>query len=236
MIKIFSTKKFPEALYQKAEQQPVFITSENFISIKPVISKELEEAVFPLTEQPDKNILFTSKHAVEIVAKHYLSQLPSSWKIFCLSGATKRTVISYFKENKIRATADNAQALSEIILQQKDLEEVIFFCGNKRRDTLPQVFHKNNIALKEFIVYETVLTPHKIQEDYNGVLFFSPSAVESFFSVNKISSETTCFAIGETTAHAISRFCENKIRISKKPDAEIMLETVIYFFKNDQQE
>lgn len=234
MIKIFCTKKLPETLYKEAAQQSIFITSENFISIKPVISKELEEAISHLTE-PNKSIIFTSKHAVEIVAQFYLSEIPSSWKIYCLSGATKKAVISYFNENKITATADNALALSEIILQQKDLKEAVFFCGNKRRNTLPDIFHKNQIALKEFMVYETVLTPHKTDQEYNGFLFFSPSAVESFFSVNKISPDVLCFAIGKTTANAIRKHAENNTLISKKPDAEIMLETVADFFKNKTQ-
>jgi uroporphyrinogen-III synthase len=232
MIKIFCTKKLPEALCQKAAQQNIFISSERFISIKTVISKELKDAISHLTEQFNKSILFTSKHAVEIFAQYYLPEIPSSWKIFCLSGATKRKVISCFNEKQIKGTAGNALALSQIILQQKDLKEAIFFCGNKRRNTLPDILHKNHIALKEFMVYETVLAPHKIREDYNGFLFFSPSAVESFFSVNKISPDVPCFAIGKTTANAIRKSVENKVVISKKPDKEIMLETVADFFKN----
>ena len=87
--------------------------------------------------------------------------------------------------------------------------------------------------LFEYIVYETKPAPQIITEKYDGILFFSPSAIKSFFSVNTISSGTVCFAIGETTANILKENINNKIIISKDMSAEKMIETVVEYFDYD---
>jgi uroporphyrinogen-III synthase len=56
-----------------------------------------------------------------------------------------------------------------------------------------------------------------VNDAYNGILFFSPSAVHSFFKKNKANPDTVFFAIGETTANAISVYTNNKIITGNTP-------------------
>ncbi|MES1223753.1 MAG: hypothetical protein ABUT20_50120, partial [Bacteroidota bacterium] len=59
----------------------------------------------------------------------------------------------------------------------------------------------------------------------------SPSAVNSFFSVNKIDNKTILFAIGKTTAGEIKKFAVNKIIIADAPSKELLAEQAIKYFE-----
>ena len=58
---------------------------------------------------------------------------------------------------------------------------VTFFCGNQRRDTLPDKVRAAGIKVEELVVYETVELPLKVTDHYDAILFYSPSGVRSFF-------------------------------------------------------
>jgi uroporphyrinogen-III synthase len=58
----------------------------------------------------------------------------------------------------------------------------------------------------------------KLNEKPEIILFFSPSAVRSFFSVNDISSETAMIAMGTTTAAAVKQYTEHPVIISPETD------------------
>ena len=79
-------------------------------------------------------------------------------------------------------------------------------------------------------MYQTIATPHKIDKEYFGILFFSPSAVQSFFSKNKVCEKTILFAIGNTTANEIKKYSTNKIIISDEPGKENLVTKMIEYF------
>ncbi len=79
----------------------------------------------------------------------------------------------------------------------------------------------------EVVVYETVETPTVAADDIDAILFFSPSAVKSFFSVNQLKSGAICFAIGATTAAAVKEYSGNKVFISEAPTQEALLDLII---------
>jgi uroporphyrinogen-III synthase len=186
----------------------------------------------------EKNIqhaVFTSSNAVTAVKRYlneYINYLPPQWKIFCLSGRTKEVL----EENEelfgsIEATAPSVADLAKQIVSSR-VKEVLFFCGDRRRDELPILLQKAGVIVHEVVVYETIETPVKAADDYHAVLFFSPSAVQSFFSVNQLKENTVCFAIGQTTAKSVTQFTQNKLSISKEPTQEALLSEVIHYFKN----
>ena len=94
------------------------------------------------------------------------------------------------------AYTDYASDLAEIIALVYKKENYTFFSGNLRRDVLPTILKENKITFNEIEVYETNLTPKKISSKFDGILFFSPSAVESYLKLNTIKDEI-CFCIGE---------------------------------------
>jgi uroporphyrinogen-III synthase len=54
---------------------------------------------------------------------------------------------------------------------------------------------KKNIELKTINVYEKKISPKKIDFDYDGILFFSPSQIESFFQKNFLKENIIIFCI-----------------------------------------
>jgi uroporphyrinogen-III synthase len=148
------------------------------------------------------------------------------WRIYCTSGPTSEAVVRCFGEETVVGKAPSAAGLAELI---RDREKeigigILFFCGGQRREELP------SIGVSEEMVYRTVLTPHKVERTYDGIAFFSPSAVESFFSVNVIAAAIPLFAIGPTTAAAIRAVCPNPVITGAEPDKVALIQKMIHHF------
>ena len=107
---------------------------------------------------------------------------------------------------------------------------MVFFCGDERRDELPDILKQHDIDVNEIVVYQTVEVPRKITKKYFGILFFSPSAVRSIFKLNKLGEKTIPFAIGNTTANEIKKFSNNKIIISNEPGKENLNQKMMEYF------
>lgn len=227
-VQILCTRPVPDELVQEAMENNITVDIISFIETEPIqtieVLQEIEQA-YILTA----TIIFTSMNAVEAVASQAEGQEPE-WNIYCIGNTTKELVAEYFGEERIFGTATSAAELAELIVEEAPDDEVLFFCGDQRRDELPEILRSNNIEVTEIIVYQTIPVPRKINNEYNAVLFFSPSAVDSFFKLNKAGKQTIFFAIGNTTSNAIKKYTDNKIIISKKPDKEhLMIEAINYF-------
>jgi uroporphyrinogen-III synthase len=233
--KVLSTKKLDPSLIEQAEQNGIEIIEQEAIRVNPILSKEKWQEIFQLLESNKEFAVFTSSNAVSAVKKYlneYVIPVQPNWKIFALSGKTRQAL----EENldtfgRIVATANDSKELANKIAEAK-VKEVIFFCGNKRRDELPSILEGSGIKVHEVIVYETLETPKASKGDYDAVLFFSPSAVKSFFSLNQLKKDVVCFAIGQTTADSIAATSGSKIIIAKTPAQEALLEEVINYFKS----
>lgn len=170
-------------------------------------------------------------NAVEAVACHLLKERPD-WKIYCIGITTNKLVKKYFGENSVIGTATNATELAGLIVEERNSNKLDFFCGDQRRDELPNILRNNGIRVNEVIVYQTKPVLHHIEKAYNGILFFSPSAADSFFSVNKIPANTLLFAIGTTTAKELKQFSNNEIIISEEPGKEKLVNKMIQFYSS----
>src|ERR1043166_6562531 len=180
-INILCTKAIDEALIKDAASKNIFIDIASFIRTEPIRSKDIKQEIARVLRLP-ATIVFTSMKAVETIAAELNDQKPG-WKIFCIGHATLRLAKKYFGKNLIAGSADNARELAGLMIHKAD-PEVIFFCGDQRRNELPDLLRKNNIRVKEIVVYQTIATPYKIEKKYDGILFFSPIGVQSFFQEN----------------------------------------------------
>jgi uroporphyrinogen-III synthase len=121
-----------------------------------------------------------------------------------------------------------------LIAGKNHIDKAIFFCGDQRRDDLPEILRTNHVEVSEIVVYHTIAKPHKIEKSYNGILFFSPSAVGSFFTNNKISDKTILFAIGNTTANEIKKYGNNKVIVTDEPSKEnLVMEMIRYYTQKE---
>lgn len=75
-------------------------------------------------------------------------------------------------------------------------------------DTIPSSLLAYDLFLEELVVYDTILLPHTINRTYDAIFFFSPSAVESFFSVNY--AEPTLFFYWSHDDFSIDEVCQRR--------------------------
>jgi uroporphyrinogen-III synthase len=192
------------------------------------------EANFIKTENSDfdlnginNNLIFTSQNAAQSVLLHPKSQELKTKNVFCVGIKTK----ALLEENgfNVDVYVDYASDLAEIITLIYSNESFTFFSGNLRKETLPKALKAAKVNFNEIQVYETTLTPQKIKTAVDGILFFSPSAVESYLAANKIKNEI-CFCIGETTASSLDTITRNII-VADEPSVENVIEDVIQEFK-----
>ncbi|MEO8820710.1 MAG: uroporphyrinogen-III synthase [Ginsengibacter sp.] len=226
-IQILCTKKISNSFIQLAEENNIYIDQLNFIETSESFSEEIKTRILQLSNQ-NISVIFTSSNAVNAVGK--LVSLKTNWKIYCIEPATKKTVESIFINSSIAGSATDAAELSKIIIENKSTGNVVFFCGNQRRDLLPDTLKTNGIDVEELIVYQTKANSLHISKNYDGILFFSPSAVKSFFTENKIQPETIIFTIGKTTAEEVTNFSNNATIISDLPDTKKLIADVIKHF------
>lgn len=233
--KVLSTKKINSSLKVQAWQNAIEVVEQEFISIKPVLSKEKFKALNDLIHSGIQCFVFTSYNAVTLLNK-YLSTEGNGYiingKFATLSGNTKKALRHATQLGKnIIADAEHASLLAKKIIELK-IDELIFFCGNKRRGELPGILKDAGIKVHVLVVYETTETPVEITDEFDAILFFSPSGAESFFSVNTLSTQVVCFAIGKTTADSIRNYANNKIILSEFSGQESMIASVQNFFQN----
>lgn len=229
-IEILSTRNLNRELLQKAGLQNVKLEAISFIENIPDVSTEIADEIKMYAAKKIVAV-FTSIHAVEVV-KSELPAIAPEWEIFCTGGATKEALLEIFNETAVAGTAKNASGLAEKIIQHQNLKQVVFFCGKQRLNDLPETLQNAGINVTEVTVYQTVGTPVTISKDYQGIMFFSPSAVHSFFSTNTISVSVILFSIGRTTTATIESYCSNRIITSQWPGEANLIELVLDYFSN----
>jgi uroporphyrinogen-III synthase len=227
-LHILCTRPVEKTQVEKAKQKGISLESFSFIETEAIQNIETQQEI-EWASVEEATVVFTSMNAVESVTGMLDGFVPS-WSIYCMGHKTKQLVTEYFGEQAIADTADNASELADKILEKEEPEEVIFFCGNQRREELPVRLRAHDISVNEIVVYETVMIEHVVDKVYDGILFFSPSAVDSFFSKNKLPGHTVLFAIGNTTAKTILRYCNNRIMISGQPGKDELIEQAMVYF------
>lgn len=221
-IRILSTKKLLVNQKQFLLNANISLVEADFISIK-----QKKVAI----ETVNENLIFTSQNSVLSVVENLEGtetlDLLRKKNVFCVGMKTK----GLLEENGFNVIAYTGYAadLAEIITLIYGKEKFTFFSGNLRRDTLPEALSNAKITFNEIEVYETNLTPQKISGTFDGILFYSPSGIESYLKNNKIKNET-CFCIGTTTADALENITNNVV-IANQPTIENVIIQCINFYK-----
>lgn len=218
MIQILSTKTLLNNQKQALVNADFNVIEVDFIHTK--------SQAFKLNEIND-NLIFTSQNAVQSFLLDPKSEDLKTKNVFCVGLKTK-ILLSESGFNVIAYTGYAAD-LAEIITLIYANESYTFFSGNLRRETLPEALKEAKVKFNEIQVYETTLTPQKIKTSVDAIMFFSPSAIESYLKENKIKNET-CFCIGTTTSSALEGITKN-IVIADQPTIEDVIEEVIAEYK-----
>lgn len=220
---ILSTKTLSD------EQRKVFLDA-NFDLLEQDFI-EIKNNIFELNKI-NTNLIFSSQNAVLSLIEQNGWEVLKTKSVFCVGIKTKELL----EQNgfKVDVYMDYASELAEIITLIYNKESYTFFSGNLRMETLPNALKNEGITFNEIEVYQTKLAPFKIseQEKFDGILFFSPSAVESYLSNNKIKKET-CFCIGTTTAKALEVNKVKNIVIAEIPTINNVIVEVIEYYNTE---
>ena len=213
---ILSTKTLSVAQRQAFLDADIDLLEQDFI--------EIQNNNFELKEI-NTNLIFSSQNAVLSLMEQKDWQRLTSKSVFCVGEKTKELLEA--NGFTVDVYMDYASELAEIITLIYNKESYTFFSGNLRKETLPKALKNAGITFNEIEVYQTKLAPFKIskEENFDGILFFSPSAVESYLTNNTITKEV-CFCIGETTASALENKTKNII-VAAQPPIEDVIEAVI---------
>ncbi|MGF1668840.1 MAG: uroporphyrinogen-III synthase [Balneolaceae bacterium] len=225
---VLITRPLSETQIQYAKQlglEPVICPA---ISIHyPDLSADL---IKTLKKSPAIPWIFTSRNAVKVLQKiiSKYPELPVPDEIYAV-GAKTTDELKKLNISAIYPNSQNADSLADLILIKSGAQTFLYFRGNRSTGIIQKKLTKQNRQIKEIVVYQTRLKNISIPDDVNvnGILFYSPSAVQSFAqSARFTESDYLLFAIGPTTAKALEQETGRKVYVSPEPDTQTFLEYV----------
>lgn len=178
-----------------------------------------------LLKATHKNVVITSKNGVEALLNNCPVEELDFKTIYCVGRRTKKLVEQ--KIGPVTHSAKNSKALANYLVEFLEGTEVSYFCSDIRMDELPAILRENNITVNEVVAYSTKLEVPKFSESVKGVMFYSPSTIQSFLLKNRPNCVAYC--IGETTAKEAQKYFK-AVYTAKIPTVESVIELV-----NEQQ-
>lgn len=147
-----------------------------------------------------KNIIISSQNGAKAFFQKR-EELPSPEEeglgLRCFTVGQKTTALLEENNYKVAKTTQNGAELGYFIAKNYKNEHFTYFCGKQRRDELPTILKEESVFCNEVVTYETHKNVRTFHQKFDGVLFYSPSAVNAFAKANKINK---AFCIGNTTA------------------------------------
>ncbi|MFK7781740.1 hydroxymethylbilane synthase [Psychroserpens sp.] len=219
-VNIYSTKTLTDDQKQLFHED---VVSESSDFIKISLNRMTAKVLRPMP----KNVIITSKNAVEALLMNFAPQELQFQNIYCVGRRTKRLVER--KIGKVKHTENNSKALAEYLVEYIEGANVTYFCSDIRLDALPSILKESNIEVNEVIAYETKYDAVKINDTVKGVMFYSPSTVQSYKQENLVKDNMIAFCIGETTAKEASKHFE-EVKVAKIPTVESVIEIVNEYY------
>jgi hydroxymethylbilane synthase len=148
------------------------------------------------------NWVFSSLNSVSAITSVLKSTSMIHKHVFCVGPRAAN-----FFDGKVKAIhqVNSASELTEVA-KASEIERFMWFHGNKSDMALIDEFETHEMTLNSHPVYKTEHITPKIEDlkDYQALVFFSPSGVDSFNEHNYIPESTVVSAIGKTTAEYIA--------------------------------
>ena len=173
--------------------------------------------------------IFTSQNAVRACDALLRNTVVEA---FCVGAKTKGLLEAY--SVNILAVADKSADLAQLLVREYSERHFIHYCGDRRLGELSRILKEHKIEFQEEVVYRTRLETCSLDFDYDIVLFYSPSGVESFYAswigrqntpYSQGDSELLAICIGPTTAEEVKKYTE-RIIIAEEPSTESVLKAL----------
>lgn len=220
MIRIVSTRRLDPNLVARAANLGLFIYDRDFLTITPkplqTFKKELMMHQGPF--------VFSSVHAVHAVEKaiKYLQNKEA----FAIEGVTSQAAEAF--GFTLLGSQKNTLELADTILSHK-VTSVLHCTTQHRRNEIEEKLNKNPITYKAIEVYNKIQNPYRVDK-VEGVMFFSPSQIDSYLQLNILEPHTPAFCIGHTTAGYLEQKGHKNIQVAYKPSENRLFSLLLKYF------
>lgn len=221
-MKVLSTKTLDKEVIAHATSLGLNIQCVDFIKVNGI-----EFNLHSIYPNSFDSVAFTSANAVEYFLQDKNAvELLNGKNIFSLVGKTFETLSIHNIE--VVSVGKNIDELANTIIQSQSVKSVLHVRGNLSLGVLEKKLKHNRIEYTSLIVYQTTLQSDiVVNNNFDVIMFYSPSGIESFLTNNKLSSETLFCCIGEATATSLKEKYNNaKIILPELPSPESMIAAI----------
>jgi uroporphyrinogen-III synthase len=219
-IHIVCTRKLSPEIVSQAGLNGIDIQGIDFLKIQPKSPDQFECKLL----KNSSPLVFTSKYAVQAVCDFtkQLSHLP----VWAIKGSTSAQLES--AGLRVEGVAKDAYHLAQLIIQS-GVQSVLHCTTHNRRVELKNALELSGVNYKYLEVYNKMANPKKI-ENYEGLVFFSPSQVDSFLALNELYAEIPVFCIGKTTANHLKALHYKNVIVAEESSEQNLLQTLLNFY------
>ena len=235
-IRILSTRALGEHVVQQFRKNGWYLEMVPMIETKGILDPALAETfIYAISiEDSPFMLVLTSLNGVKWLKKGLAEAghfLPPGITALCVGKKSAAKAAEQLKAVPLLIAPDGKSLLELIKIHIPRETRLIYACAKSRLDTLPEGLKNEGYQCLEFPVYETMPAPKMVAGDFNFILFFSPSAVESYFSLNAWPPGAQGVCIGDTTANALRHHGVNDILVPSSPDENEMVDVIRHFFE-----
>jgi hydroxymethylbilane synthase len=216
--RILVSRSLPEdsLLLAWCAQQNISVTAKSFIAVAPVLKLKI-----PATDW----IFFVSPKGAETYLAHYPI---FAKKVAALGPATEKAIVKMGVEADFIGDEqlDPTKVANAFVRETKRGESVFFPLSQRSHKTVSRKVKRSRKVI-EFITYQTTLKPAVFLDDFDVILFTSPSNAEGFLQLNTIGKVVRIIAIGETTGQFIrDKGLGGQLYVAKENTEKGMLEVL----------
>jgi uroporphyrinogen-III synthase len=223
--KVLCTRKLDDHWAEQALREGIELSSREYLRI----SLKKPEEIAGALEQNRAPFVFTSAYGVKAVAA-FAEAYPNGLQIkdcFCIDGNTRTEAEA--AGFKVLDSARDAKELAGRIIES-GYRLVLHCSAANRRMELDETLAVGGVRSQYCEVYEKTLVPFKAGA-IDGVVFYSPSQVDSFLALNELDKKTPAFCIGGTTARHLESKGHQHIHVAPQAATEHILQTLYQYFK-----
>ena len=198
--------------YDIAAKFDVELVFRPFIKVEGISSKEFRAQKVSILDHTA--IVFTSRHAIDHffnMAKELRITIPEDMKYFCVTETIALYIQKYVQYRKRKVFFGETGKIDDLVpmMVKHKAEKYLVPMSDVHNDKLTVLLDSKKLHHTECVMYKTVsndFTPEEVKTfDYDMLLFFSPSGIESLIKnfPNFEQGEIAIATFGPTTAKAV---------------------------------
>ncbi len=167
-------------------------------NIKLIANSMIEFKAASFSFQPDQHeaYFFGSKRAVSFFLQQH--SIPHQSLICCIGNSTAESLKNAgYQVDFIGNNASDAQHVAQDLVSFLGDKKLCVVRSNISMRSIPKAFPSSQV--NEICVYETALSPKKLEQNPDVLIFTSPSNVDGFLLKNEIKPHQQLIAWGKTT-------------------------------------